>query len=293
MASCPKCHTHLRMIDWKQSCPHCGANIVIYDLQERLMQDADKAEVQYYHFQKKVDRLKGAFVGSKLAIARIFTCILPLAAIFLPLIKGKISEPLVPFEGNLSAITLYNMFESLDFGVLKGLLAGETKAAATALAVAIVGLLASLVLLVVNFLCLMIACSPRCKPRGAILNGLLLAATLTSLISFALIPANGFIDAKLGIGSFLYLALVLVDVGINLYILFIKPIEITHKQCYVGGIPIEEYFELQNNGATQEELRAEMYRRLTIIQEQKEAELKAKEEAIAAEEKAKKEAVAK
>ena len=57
MANCPKCGEHLRLIDWKQHCPHCGANIVIYDLQERLMQDADVAEVQFYHFQKKCDIL--------------------------------------------------------------------------------------------------------------------------------------------------------------------------------------------------------------------------------------------
>ncbi|MBQ6021153.1 MAG: hypothetical protein IJL26_13350 [Clostridia bacterium] len=53
MANCPKCGAHLRMIDWKQRCPHCKANVFLYDLQERLMLDADKAEVQHYHFQKK------------------------------------------------------------------------------------------------------------------------------------------------------------------------------------------------------------------------------------------------
>ena len=47
MANCPKCGRHLRLIDWKQHCPHCGANIVLYDRQERLMQEADVAEVQH------------------------------------------------------------------------------------------------------------------------------------------------------------------------------------------------------------------------------------------------------
>ena len=54
MAECPKCKEHLKMTDWKQHCPHCGANVVIYDIQERLMKDADIAEVQYYHFQDKL-----------------------------------------------------------------------------------------------------------------------------------------------------------------------------------------------------------------------------------------------
>ena len=85
MANCPKCGVHLRLIDWKQRCPQCGANLVLYDLQERLMQDADIAEVQHYHFQKKIDRLKAAFIGSKAAVVRIFTSLLPIGALFLPL----------------------------------------------------------------------------------------------------------------------------------------------------------------------------------------------------------------
>lgn len=52
MANCPKCNHHLRLADWKQKCPYCGANIVLYDLQERLMADADIAEVQNYHFKR-------------------------------------------------------------------------------------------------------------------------------------------------------------------------------------------------------------------------------------------------
>ena len=56
MANCPKCNGHLGLKNWRQHCPYCGANIVIYDLQERHMQDADIAEVQNYHFQKKMQK---------------------------------------------------------------------------------------------------------------------------------------------------------------------------------------------------------------------------------------------
>ena len=70
MANCPKCGRHLRLVDWKQKCPHCGANVFLYDLQERLMQDADKAEVQHFYFQKKVDRAKASYIGSKRAMEK-------------------------------------------------------------------------------------------------------------------------------------------------------------------------------------------------------------------------------
>ena len=52
-----------------------------------------------------------------------------------------------------------------------------------------------------------------------------------------------------------------------------KGIEINHAQCFVGGIPIEEYFKMLEDGVPQEEIRQEMYRRLTELQLQKEAEL--------------------
>ena len=46
--------------------------------------------------------------------------------------------------------------------------------------------------------------------------------------------------------------------------------EIVHKQCYVGGIPIEEYFEMEKT-MTREEIRAEQYRRLQARYDEKEA----------------------
>ena len=61
MANCPKCNHHLRLADWKQKCPYCGANIVLYDLQERLIRlgylDLDETEKQ---------RLTRIFGGSPL-----------------------------------------------------------------------------------------------------------------------------------------------------------------------------------------------------------------------------------
>lgn len=90
MAQCPKCAARLRLIDWKQNCPYCGANVFLYNLQERLMLDADKAEVEHYHFQRKIDRAKASFIGSKLAVARIAASVLLIGAVFLPLV---ITEP--------------------------------------------------------------------------------------------------------------------------------------------------------------------------------------------------------
>ena len=282
MAECPKCKEHLRLVDWKPNCPHCGANIVVYDLQERLMQEADAAEVQYYHFQKKVDRLKASFIGSKLSIVRIFTSLIPIAALFLPIVKINLSAPFEPYSGNMGVLDIYNLFDKLDIGAF--LTAIEMNSAAGLMfTLSVAGLLLSVVVMLLHFLCNMLACSPKGKIRNYTLDIIFIVLVAASMGLFAFIPENPFVSGSLGIGSFLYLALVILNFIIDILV-FRENIEIKHAQCYVGGIPIEEYFEMVEKGVSPEDLRAEMYKRLTAIQREQEEKLqgknKEKEEAV-------------
>ncbi len=289
MAQCPKCGKALKLSDWRQACPYCSTNMVIYDLQERLMLDADKAEVQNYYFQKKIDRLKGSFAGSRLAIVRIFTSLLPIAALFLPVFKLTLSAPFEAFDGNFTAISLYNMVSSLDFGkVLELLSSPETQTAAIMFVGSLLCLLLSVVIMLVHLLCLMMALGPKGKLRNYALDTVFLLLSVGSVVLFFAMPENSFASGTVGIGSYLYIVLVIVNFAVDIAV-FKQGIEVKHKQCYVGGIPIEEYFEMLENGRPHEEIRADMYERLTAIQREKDeklaAELKAEEE-----EKAKKEA---
>lgn len=269
MASCPKCGQHLRLIDWKQRCPHCGANLVLYDLQERLMQDADIAEVQHYHFQKKIDRLKTAFVGSKPAIARIFTTLLPVGALFLPLAVLRLPEGFEPLAGDLTLLTVYNSIKEIDLAAFAKL--------SPVLTVCLVCYLLSLVLTLVHFALLTLACSPKAKPRGVILNAVRFVVALLPLILLFTMPQDGAVSSAPGVGAYLLPALIAAAAVWDLYILW-HPVEIIHKQCYVGGIPIEEYFEMEKT-MTREEIRAEQYRRLQAQYDEKEAAAKAAEQA--------------
>ena len=282
MAECPKCKEHLRLLDWKPNCPHCGANIVVYDLQERLMQEADTAEVQYYHFQKKIDRLKASFVGSKLSVVRIFTSLLPIAALFLPIVKINLTAPFEPYSGNLTFLDIYNMFDKLDVGAFVTAIEADS-AAGIMFTVAAAGLLLSVVVMLLHFLFNMLACSPKGKIRNYTIDIFYIVLVLASMGLFMLIPENPFVSGGLGIGAFLYLALVILNFVIDILV-FRENIEIKHAQCFVGGIPIEEYFEMVEKGIAPEEIRAEMYKRLTAIQREQEARLEekntGKEEAV-------------
>lgn len=282
MASCPKCKAQLTLKDWRANCPHCGANIVLYDHQERLMQDADKAEVQYYHFQKKVDRVKASFIGSKLAIVRIVTSLLPVTAVFLPLMsKAEIMSPLIPYSGNISAIDLYKMFseppEGFNIGdAFKTLLAGDMRATGVCLGVAAGAFLLTVVGLLLHLLLNMLACSPKGKVRNYSQDIILLVLGVISIIALLKAQSACFICTA-GIGAYLYVALLVVNFAVDILV-FKEGIEVKHKQCYVGGIPAEEYFEMVEKGVPQEELREEMYRRLVLLQKEKEAEIAELEE---------------
>ena len=277
MAECPKCKEHLKMTDWKQHCPHCGATVVIYDIQERLMKDADIAEVQYYHFQKKIDRLKASFVGSCLAVIRIFTSLIPILAIVVPFFKCEFKAPFAEFNGFLSLFSLLDIIENLNFDNILGLLnTDDGKTPLVLFAVSIVLLLLSIVLLLVRFGCLTMACSKKGKAICYGFDIALVILTVVATVMFFVIPDNPYFSIGFVLAPFVYLILL----GVNFYVdilIFKKGIEVKHAPCFVGGIPIEEYFKMLEDGIPQEEIRAEMYKRLTKLQEEKEAKLNEKE----------------
>ncbi len=273
MANCPKCGQHLRLIDWKQHCPHCGANIFIYDLQERLMQDADKAEVQNYHFQKKIDRLKASFAGSKLAVARIFTSILPIGGLFLPLINGKCLSPLPETSGGIDILKIVNMFSADGFDVGEVL---NSLVSCIPMLISILLFVLSAVALLLHLVFLMLSCSPKGKVRNFSLDIIMLAFSVGSAVCFSASPKDFIISGSLSVGTFLYIALMFVNFAVD-FAVFKKGIEVKHKQAFVGGIPIEEYFKMLDDGVSHDDIRKEQYKRLQAIYDEKVKELEERE----------------
>ena len=61
MAICPKCGVKLKLTDIKPICPKCGINLIYYGMEERLLEDADKAESEHARMQKTTRPCKGFF----------------------------------------------------------------------------------------------------------------------------------------------------------------------------------------------------------------------------------------
>ena len=264
-ATCPKCGGKLRLIDWKPNCPHCGVNMVYYGMEERLLMDADKAEAEHARFQPKVDRLKAAFVGSPLAIVRIVFSVLPIAGLFLPLAKFAFQAPYAGFDGSVNMISVYNLLSKMDFDALLTMFSSSLfKSALIPYAVALVCLLLSAVGVLLHLIFLMLACSPKGKARNYgfdIANLLLVVGSIVTFTVFsgkirALFP--GVVTTSvIGFGAFIYLALLLASFVVDI-ICFTKGIPVKYKECFVGNIPAEKYFQLVEEGVPLDQIRRVM-----------------------------------
>ena len=282
MAKCPKCGRKLTLFDWKPNCPECGINLVYYGMEERLMDEADKAEAEHARLQKRIDRLKSSFVGSKLAIVRIILSVLPIAALMLPLASVSFNGPYIEATTtSINAIEIYNMVSSLDFDALFTMIgSGVVGSSFIGYAGALVGILLSLVFVILGLVLLTLACSPKGCVRNLTMNSLAIVSAVVSIVMFTQF-ANGITtvfpdfvtDASIGFGIFVYIGMLALLLGLNIY-LTINKIEVKYKQCYVGGIPAEEYFELVEKGTDKETLHKMMAEALSEKAADTEAEEK-------------------
>ncbi len=295
MAKCPKCGRKLTFFDWKPNCPGCGVNLVYYGMEERLMDEADAAEAEHAKTQKRMDRLKASFIGNKLTIVRIILSVLPIAALMLPLATVSYTGPFIEATTKtINAIEIYNLVSSLDFDALFTMIgSGVVGSSFIGYFGALAGILLSLVFVIVSLVMLTMACGPKGNIRNFVFNSLAIVSAIVSVVMFSKFSAITAVlpdfvtNASIGWGAFVYIAALVLLLGINI-VIAVKGVDVKYKQCFVGGIPAEEYFELVAKGTSKDEIHAMMNVALEKIQAQKEAEQEAADKA--AKEKAAKEA---
>lgn len=265
MATCPKCGRKLTLFDWRPNCPGCGVNLMYYGMEERLLKEADAAEAEHARLQKRIDRLKASFIGSKLTIIRIVLSILPIAALMLPLCSVTYSGPLIEeTTKSINAIGLYNLVSSLDFDALFTMMGSNILGSSfIGYFGAVVCILLSAVFVIVSLVMLMLACSPKGNPRNITLNSIAIAFSVASVVFFskfiggisAVFPE--FIKGSVGYGAYVYIGTLVLLLGINC-IIAVKGVNVKYKQCYVGGLTSEEYFDLVAKNTDIEEIHKKM-----------------------------------
>ena len=65
MDKCPKCGKKLTVFNIKQNCPECGCDILYYDMDKRLEEDAIQAEKEFEALEKFLDKVTPKFIKNK------------------------------------------------------------------------------------------------------------------------------------------------------------------------------------------------------------------------------------
>lgn len=84
MNNCPKCNAKLKTFYFKANCPHCGTNIMHYNYDQRLAEDAAVAEKEWDFIENLLNGIKQSSIGSAVSIIRLISFILPVLALLMP-----------------------------------------------------------------------------------------------------------------------------------------------------------------------------------------------------------------
>lgn len=241
MAYCPKCGYKLKITDYKPECPSCGVNLMYYNMEERLAEDADKAEAEHIALQPRIDRVKSAAVGSPLSIVRLVCIFIPLGMLFLPLVQVSANIPYSPIgTTNVSILNLaMDVVANLNTDLLIKLFSSDIVGGAfICYALSIVGILLAAVVCLLNLFFVAFSNSPSksekagagqkqpetCSKgikRNIIVSSLGIVFTLISIISFTVMNSKltslfgDIYSGKLMFGSFLVILGFAILIAIN------------------------------------------------------------------------------
>lgn len=227
MANCPKCGYKLRMIDIKAECPKCGVNLMYYNHQERLAEDADKAEEEHIKFQPKIDRVKFAFVGTKLSIVRLISLFIPIGMMFLPLAHVTVNMPYKSIDTDISVLNVVmDVLMEMKFDILIDMITGSdlTRVAFITYILSILFLLVAAVFAILNIPFDSVSCSPKGFKRNITLSSCGIGFTVLSIISFLIFNSQltskfgAVYSGNIGFGSFLVILGFVIIIVVNILI---------------------------------------------------------------------------
>jgi hypothetical protein len=195
MANCPKCGYRLKFTDYKAECPGCNVNLMYYNHQERLAEDADKAEAEHVQMQPRIDRIKFAFIGTKLSIVRLVLLFLPIGMLFLPLVHIEANLPFKTIDADISILNIVmDVVAEMDFDVLIKMISGSelTRFAFICYILSIVYIFLAAITAIIRIPVVSVSCSPKTNggDRNITLSTLGIIFTVLSIVSFLIFTSE-------------------------------------------------------------------------------------------------------
>lgn len=190
---CPKCNYKLKLTDWRPECPKCGVNVMYYGIEDRLREEADKAEYQHAKSQPKYDRLKFSLIGHPLSIVRLVLGLLPIVATLLPM--GTVNYILPYLERNASVNLVSIITFIIDNGfdvdlILKAIGSDLVGTGMIFWAISLVSLVLMVVLTLVGFFLLTLSAAPKGIVRNITIPVIGIVLATVSFVSYNLMINN-------------------------------------------------------------------------------------------------------
>ncbi len=295
MAKCPKCGHKLRLIDVSQYCPKCGVNMRFYNFEENFYRNAKEVELSQAMFHVKVRRMKTAFVGSKLIIARLALCLLPIITLLIPAADFDITLPFKEISVSAGLLGIVNLVMGSDLGFLlsmgsSALIGEEISAVTLSLVIYALVVLFALAVLISTILCFVsikkmqsVICAFAC---GGIASSI--AALVLTYVNVAKLENAAFTAASAGFGLYAAIVGFAVVFAINfklhkdgIHVEYDEGMEERteiYKKVKAGEINIDDLpqpiVETAETRAIEEEILKEEENLKRILEERKEAEEK-------------------
>lgn len=182
---CPNCNYKLRLRDYKPECPECSINLLFFNMQERLREDADKAEREHAMTVPKVDRIKASTIGNTLSRVRLGLYFLPILATLLPLGKITLSLPFYEKTTTLGAVSIVQAVSNFDFAALLTMIKSDLYGTEfLLLGISLIAFVVMLLQMIVQLGLLLISCSPKGLVRNFSMNFIGIALLLTSAFTY-------------------------------------------------------------------------------------------------------------
>lgn len=281
--NCPKCGANIKFYNLKPNCYNCGVNIMYYTQEADLVKDAKKAELEFASARIVGAKLKAAFIGGKLQIARLVNIVLIICLLLPPFAAFHLNSLGHELTFNIGGLGAYNMFSD---GLLLKLPAFIGSTLYSKQIIEIIALLALFVVIVLLgvavFGCLLLSFLNIKKSAKAISVLSFIAAGLSIVFIIASIVINAVTSGALAdfsIGAGCFLSVVIFGaMGILNTIISKKDIEVKYR---VNDPERKEILKkLKKGEISLDDLTLPVFE----TEEEKEARLKALEEALKEEE---------
>lgn len=208
------------------------------NFEERFYEDAKNTELGFAKVRVKTARVKGAFFGSKLAIARLVLCVLPVASLLLPIANVTFHFPMFNEDFSIGLLGVINIISNNALSLILEISQSDLFKASFSgyifsLAALLVCALFALLCVLMTILCFISV--KKCAKAVSVFSALgIISSIATAILSKLFIndavnEMAGIVSGKMGFGVYLTVICFIAVMIANL-ILSKKGVDISYRE---------------------------------------------------------------